>query len=159
MSDRWVDGRAFGILTAVDQYSREYLLEADRSMSGTKVVSCLERLSPQRPLPKGIGVDNGSEFYSKAMDAWAYEHEVELEFIWPGKPGENGYIESFNGRLGDECLKTERFFSLADAKQNLERWRRDYNQSRPPRGLGDRTPEEFSRVGEEEKRGCFSSPS
>jgi putative transposase len=87
MSDRLVDGRAFRILTAVDQYGREcLLLEADTSMSGTKVVSCLHRLSQQRALPNRITVDNGSEFYSKAMDAWAYGNGVQLEFIQPAKP-------------------------------------------------------------------------
>jgi putative transposase len=158
MSDRLVDGSAFRILTAVDRYSREcLLLEADRSMSGKKVVKCLQHLSQQRPLPRGITVDNGSEFYSKAMDAWAYGNGVQLEFIRPGKPAENGYVESFNGRLRDECLNTELFFSLTDARQKLERWRQDYNQSRPHSALGDLTPEEFSRL--RERAGCFFSPS
>jgi putative transposase len=122
MSDRLVDGSAFRILTALDRYSREcLLLEADMSMSGKKVVNCLQHLSQQRPLPSGITVDNGSEFYSKAMAAWAYGNGVQLEFIRPGKPAENGYVESFNGRLRDECLHTELFFSLADARQKLER--------------------------------------
>lgn len=159
MSDRLVDGRGFRILTAVDQYSREcLLLEADTSISGTKVVGYLERLRRQRPLPQGIRVDNGSEFYSKAMDTWAYGNGIELEFIERGKPSENGHVESFNGRLRDECLNTELFFSLADARQKLERWRQDYNQSRPHSALGDLTPEEFSRLKEEEQTG-FSSPS
>ena len=159
MSDRLVDGGAFRILTAVDQYSREcLLLEADTSMSGTKVVRCLERLSQQRPLPKGITVDNGSEFYSKAMDAWAYGNIVQLEFIRPGKPAENGYVENFNGRLRDECLNTELFFSLVDAREKLERWRQDYNQSRPHSALGDLTPEEFLRLGEEQKGAVFLRP-
>jgi putative transposase len=159
MSDRLVDGRAFRVLTAVDQYSREcLLLEADTSMSGTKVVSCLESLSQLRPLPKGIRVDNGSEFYSKALDAWAYKYGVRLEFIRPGKPAENGHIESFNGRLRDECLNTELFFSLADAKQKLERWRQDYNQSRPHSALGDLTPEEFSRLDQSRKPSVFLRP-
>jgi putative transposase len=159
MSDRLVDGRTFRILTAVDQYSREcLLLQADTSISGTKVVSYLEHLRQQRPLPNGITVDNGSEFYSKALDAWAYEHGVQLEFIRPGKPSENGYIEAFNGRLRDECLNTELFFSLADAKQKLEQWRQDYNQSRPHSALGDRAPEEFSRLGQGAESSVFLRP-
>ena len=159
MSDRLVDGRAFRILTAVDQYSREcLLLEADTSMSGTKVVSCLHCLSQQRALPNRITVDNGSEFYSKAMDAWAYGNGVQLEFIQPGKPAENGYVESFNGRLRDECLNTELFFSLADARQKLKRWRQDYNQSRPHSALGDLTPEEFSRLSESTESSVFHRP-
>jgi putative transposase len=159
MSDRLVDGSAFRILTAVDQYSREcLLLEADTSMSGKKVVNCLQHLSQQRPLPRGITVDNGSEFYSKAMDAWAYGNGVQLEFIQPGKPAENGYVESFNGRLRDECLNTELFFSLADARQKLGRWRQDYNQSRPHSALGDLTPEEFYRLRERAEQAVFSRP-
>jgi hypothetical protein len=159
MSDRLVDGRAFRILTAVDQYSREcLLLEADTSMSGAKVAGYLQRLSQQRPLPQGIRVDNGSEFYSKALDAWAYQQGVQLEFIRPGKPSENGHIEGFNGRLRDECLNTELFFSLADAKQKLEQWRQDYNQSRPHSALGDRTPEEFSWLGQRAESSVFLRP-
>jgi putative transposase len=159
MSDRLVDGRAFRILTAVDQYSREcLLLEADTSMSGAKVVGYLQRLSQHRPLPQGIRVDNGSEFYSKALDAWAYQHGVQLEFIRPGKPSDNGHIEGFNGRLRDECLNTELFFSLADAKQKLEEWRQDYNQSRPHSALGDRTPEEFSWLGQRAESSVFLRP-
>jgi putative transposase len=133
------------------------LLEADTSMSGRKVVTYLEGLSQQRPLPQGITVDNGSEFNSKAMDAWAYSHGVELEFIEPGKPSQNGYVESFNGRLRDECLNTELFFSLTDARQKLDRWRQDYNQSRPHSALADLTPEEFSRMREQEQ-GVFLRP-
>jgi putative transposase len=158
MSDRLVDGRGFRILTAVDQYSREcLLLEADTSMSGTKVVGYLEGLRQQRPLPRGIRVDNGSEFYSQAMDAWAYRNGIELEFIERGKPSENGHVESFNGRLRDECLNTELFFSLADAREKLERWRQDYNQSRPHSALGDLTPEEFCSLREDE-RAVFLRP-
>jgi putative transposase len=156
MSDRLVDGRSFRILTAVDQYSREcLLLEADTSMSGAKVVGYLQGLGRHRPLPEGIRVDNGSEFFSKALDAWAYQHGVQLEFIRPGKPSENGHIEGFNGRVRDECLNTELFFSLADAQQKLQRWRQDYNQSRPHSALGDLTPEEFRRT---EKQAVFLRP-
>lgn len=87
----------------------------------------------------------GSEFASKAMDAWSYQYGVHLEFIRPGKPIDNGYIESFNGRLRDECLNVETFFDLIDVREKLERWRRDYNQVRPHSSLGDRAPAEFAR--------------
>ena len=83
----------------------------------------------------------GTEFASKAMDVWAYQYRVQLDFIRPGKPVENSYIESFNGRLRDECLNVEVFFTLADVHDKLERWRQDYNQVRPHSALADRSPE------------------
>jgi len=93
--------------------------------------------------PESITVDNGSEFCSRVLDAWAYENGVRLDFIRPGRPVENGFIESFNGKLRDECLNTELFFSLADAREKLEKWRRDYNQSRPHSALGGLAPAEY----------------
>jgi putative transposase len=87
----------------------------------------------------------GSEFAGQAMDAWAHQAGVKLDFIRPGRPVQNGYIESFNGRLRDECLNTEIFSSLADAREKLERWRHDYNETRPHSALADRTPGEFAR--------------
>ena len=91
-----------------------------------------------------ITVDNGSEFASRAMDAWAYSHGIRLDFIRPGKPVENGYIESFNGRLRDECLNVSLFFSLEDARQKLEQWQQDYNRARPHSALRDQAPETFA---------------
>ena len=106
MSDRLVDGRMFRVLTIVDQYSRECpLLEVGRSLKGKNVVECLERMGWFRGMPESITVDNGSEFCSRVVDAWAYERGVKLDFIRPGKPVENGYIESFNGKLRDECFE------------------------------------------------------
>ena len=96
-----------------------------------EVVESLERLAMFGSLPKSITVDNGSEFCSKTVDAWAYRNGVKLDFIRPGKPVENGFIESFNGKLRDQCLNTEIFFSLDQARQKLESWRIDYNQHRP----------------------------
>lgn len=104
----------------------------------------METLSRVRGLPKAITVDNGSEFYSKALDSWAYRNGVQLDFIRPGKPVENAYIESFNGRLRDEYLNQHLFMSLADAKDKLEAWRNDYNMIRPHSSLGDLTPQEFA---------------
>ena len=97
------------------------------------------------PLPRVITVDNGSEFYSQAMDSWAYRRGVQLEFIRPGKPVENAFIESFNGRLRDECLNANLFFSIDDARRKLETWRLHYNTQRPHSSLNDRTPTEFAR--------------
>jgi putative transposase len=146
VSDRVADGRWFRILTVVDQYTRECLCAyADRSQTGEKVVVQMERLTLLRGLPESITTDNGGEFAGKAMGTWAYKNGVKLDLIRPGKPVENGYIESFNGRLRDECLNGEIFFDLADAREKLERWRRDYNEHRPHSALADRTPAEFAR--------------
>ena len=146
VSDNLADGRSFRILTVVDQFTRECVkLEADRSMTGMKVVQALERAQQERgSLPKSITVDNGSEFCSRAMEAWAMSHEVQLCFIRPGRPVENGFIESFNGRLRDECLNVEWFTSLDDARQKLAKFREHYNQQRPHSALADRTPAAFA---------------
>ena len=95
-------------------------------------------IAGQRGYPQSIRVDNGSAFYSRAMDAWSYVHRVALEFIRPEKPAENGYIESFNGKLRDECLNVELFFGIDDARRKLEAWRSDYNGNRPHKALAPR---------------------
>ena len=147
VSDRFADGRWFRILTVVDQYTRECLcIHADRPQTGEKVVEQMQLLSALRGKPESITTDNGSEFVGKAMERWSYQSGVKLDFIRPGKPVENGYIESFNGRLRDECLNGEVFFNLADAREKLERWRNDYNLNRPHSALDDRTPQEFAQV-------------
>src|SRR5215813_2238591 len=145
VSDRLVDGRWFRILTVVDQYTRECLCaHADRSQSGEKVAEQLERVMALRGAPETITSDNGSEFAGQAMDYWAHQSGVKLDFIRPGKPVENSYIESFNGRLRDECVNVEVFLDLADAQSKIERWRCDYNQQRPHSALADRTPQEYA---------------
>jgi putative transposase len=132
MSERVVDGRWFRILTVVDQFTRECLcLAADQSLTGEKVAQALEPVVTQRGAPHSITVDNGSEFASRAMEAWAYRHGIHLDFIRPGKPVENSFIESFNGRLRDECLNVEVFFTLEDVREKLVRWQADYNRLRP----------------------------
>jgi len=142
--DRTEDGRHFRVLTVVDNFTRECLaLYADRSITGEKVAACLNGVARERGYPQSIRVDNGTEFYSRAMDAWAYVHKVALEFIRPGKPVENGYIESFNGKLRDECLNVELFFNIQDAREKLNTWRYDYNTERPHKSLDNRTPEEY----------------
>jgi putative transposase len=141
VSDRLVEGRWFRILTVVDQYTRECLCaHADPAQTGSKVVEQMEKLVAVRGAPESITTDNGGEFAGKAMETWAYQNDVKLDLVRPGKPVENGYIESFNGRLRDECLNGEIFFSLTDVREKLDRWRRDYNETRPHNSFDDRTP-------------------
>jgi putative transposase len=145
MSERVANGRWFRILTVIDQFTRECLcLLADQSLTGSTVAQALEPLVAQRGVPRAITVDNGSEFASRVMDAWAYRHGIQLDFIRPGKPVENGFIESFNGRLRDECLNVEVFFTLEDVRQKLARWQEDYNRLRPHSSLQDQAPATFA---------------
>lgn len=143
--ERLMDGRWVRILTVVDQFTREcVLLAAAGRFSGEHVGEALEAGLRARGKPLSITVDNGAEFASRALDAWAYRYGIELHFIRPGKPVENGYIESFNGRLRDECLNPHVFLSLEQLRMCLDRWRDDYNRVRPHSALGDRAPEEFA---------------
>jgi len=145
--DSLVDGRKFRVLTLVDTCTRECLaLLADRSLTGRHVAAALDQAASRRGYPKLITVDNGSEFYSKAMDHWAYRRGVKLDFIRPGRPMENGFIESFNGKLRDECLNGELFLDLVDARRKLAAWRREYNEERPHSSIGNLTPVEFART-------------
>jgi putative transposase len=126
VADTLLDGRRFLALTVVDNWSRHSpLIEVDVTLPWARVVSALERVAKHRGYPRMITVDNGSEFASKALDAWAYAHGVKLDFIRPGKPVENAVIESFNGRFRDECLNAQVFISLHDARQRIEAWRID----------------------------------
>ncbi len=104
----------------------------------------LNRIMLQRAAPKVLFCDNGSEFASQAMDLWAYRNGVRIDFSRPGKPTDNAFVESFNGTLRAECLDAHWFTTLAEAKQLIEEWRREYNESRPHRALGERTPSEFA---------------
>ena len=117
---------------------------ADNTLSGEKVAAALDKVLLLRGAPESITVDNETEFTSKALDHWAYKNGVHLNFIRPGRPVENGYIESFNGKLRDECLNVEVFFSVADARRKLCLWRQDYNHHRPHSALDDRTPASFA---------------
>ena len=148
--DQLFDGRRIRILTVVDQWSRESpLLEPRFSFSGQAVADVLERWVAEHGTPVSITVDHGTEFTSKALEAWAWERGVKLDFIHPGKPTENGFIESFNGRLRDECLNVQQFLSLDDARDKIEAWRLDYNHDRPHSSLGHLTPSEFARTGQD----------
>ncbi len=121
-------------------------IEVDTSLAALRVIRVLERLRVERQLPEQIIVDNGTEFTSKALDQWAYENHVQLQFITPGRPMENGYIESFHGKFREECLNEHWFLTLDDARETIESWRLDYNQVRPHTALAYRTPEEFARA-------------
>jgi putative transposase len=144
MSDALFNGRRIRILTMVDLWDRTSpALETDVSLTGQRVVRVLDRLRLQGRKPQVLRLDNGPEFIGKALDAWAHEHGVRLEFIRPGKPMDNGHMESFNGKLRDECLNQNAFMSLADARDSIERWRQDYNRERPHSSLRWMTPEEY----------------
>jgi putative transposase len=144
--DALADGRPFRVLTVVDQWSRHSpLLEAASRMSGLAVGEALDRVLDDASAPRSITVDHGTEFMSRALEDWAYRRGVQLDFIRPGKPVENAFIEAFNGRLRDECLNVHQFASIEDARAKIEAWRIDYNQHRPHSSLGHLTPDEFLR--------------
>jgi putative transposase len=143
--DALASGRKFRTLNLMDGYTREALaLEVDTSLPGARVVRVLESLRERGRRPAALQVDNGPEFISRAVDQWAFEEGVELHFIDPGKPVQNAFIESFNGKFRDECLNENWFLSLPEAREKIEAWRRDYNQVRPHSALGYQTPEEFA---------------
>jgi putative transposase len=121
------------------------LIEVAFSFSGEKVAAALERLVMDTGSPVSITVDHGTEFTSIALEEWAYGRGVKLDFTRPGKPTDNGHIESFNGRLRDECLNVSQFVSLEDAREKIEAWRLDYNEHRPHSSLGHLTPSEFAK--------------
>jgi putative transposase len=158
VTDSLVTGRRFRALAIVDDFSRECpAIEVDTSLGGRRVVSVLEKLGELRGLPEVITVDNGPEFAGKALDEWAYRCGIKLSFIRPGKPIENAFVESFNGRLRDECLNTNWFLSLKHARDIIEDWRRDYNTVRPHSSLGGLTPEEFKGLAGNTKTGLALS--
>jgi putative transposase len=147
MHDQMLDGRKFRILTVIDQWSREsVMLEANYRLSGRCVGQALDQAAQHRSLPKAITVDNGTEFTSKALDDWAYRRGVKLDYTRPGKPTDNGLIESFNGRLRDEFLNVHEFVTMHDVREKLKAWQDDYNHQRPHGSLGHLTPSEFAKM-------------
>jgi len=145
VADGLIGGRRLRCLTIVDDCTRECLaIEVDTSITGLRVQAVLDRLADIRGLSQSITVDNGPEFDGKVLDQWAYRTGVQLSFIRPGKPNENAYIESFNGKFRDECLNEHWFISLAQAREIIEAWRLEYNTERPHSSLGNRTPLEFA---------------
>ncbi len=148
ISDALNTGRKFRSLNIVDDYNREYLAaEVDTSRTGVRVVRMLERLGEERGLPQTLVPENGPEFAGRTLDVWAYSQSVKLHFIDPGKPVQNAFVESFNGKMRDECLNEHWLVSLGEARQIIEDWRRDYNEVRPHAALGNRTPTEFPGAG------------
>ena len=144
VSDQLFWGRRFRCLTIVDDTSKEApAIEVDVSLTGERITETLDRLAFTQGLPKVLRMDNGPEFQSKALDEWAYRNGVQLEYIRPGKPTDNAYIESFNGKFRDECLNESWFTSLEEAKKTIESWRVDYNENRPHSALGGIPPREF----------------
>lgn len=143
--DTLADGRGFRTLNIVDDFTRECVaIEVDRSLPGARVVRVLERLAETIGLPQVMVSDNGPEFAGRTLDAWAYRRGIVLRFIRPGKPIENAYVESFNGKFRDECLNEHWFLSVAEAQQIIEAWRIDYNTVRPHRSLGQQTPAAYA---------------
>ena len=145
VSDQTSSGTRFRALTIVDIFTRECLaIEPGKSLRGEDVARVLSIIVSKRGKPKRIHCDNGSEFAGHTMDLWAYSNQVVLEFSRPGTPTDNAYIESFNGSLRDECLNVHWFADLTDAKEKLQAWQHEYNESRPHRSLNNLSPFDFA---------------
>lgn len=149
MTDELFDGRRIRLLTIVDHFTRESIaVVVGQRLTGKDVVASLNEIGADRQFPKTIRVDNGPEFTSKALDKWAYENKVTLDFSRPGKPTDNAFIESFNGSIRSECLNQNWFLSLEDAEEKIEDWRVYYNEQRPHSALGNLAPKEFASSGQ-----------
>jgi transposase InsO family protein len=144
--DRTIEGRVLKCLTIVDDATHEAVaIIPERAISGQSLTRMLQRIALSRTLPQIIRTDNGKEFCSKAMLSWAHDHGITLRLIEPGKPNQNAYIESFNGRLRDECLNEHCFITLDHARILIEAWRREYNEERPKKALQGLTPSAYAR--------------
>jgi putative transposase len=147
VSDSTSDGHRFRILTLIDTFTRRAPgVVVERSISGFRVARFLDQLAAIHGYPKTITVDNGPEFISNALDQWAHAHGVHLHFSRPGKPVDNAFIESFNGRLRDECLNMNWFYGLEHAREIIGEWLEDYNQRRPHSSLAGLTPVEYEKA-------------
>ena len=145
VTDCLANGRRFRVFTLIDDCTRECLaLYADTGISGQRVSEVLDQVTTTRGFPRAIVSDNGPEFISKAMDQWAYRNKIALSFISPGKPVQNAFIESFNGKFRFECLDRHWFENLDQAKTMIEQWRDEYNRLRPHSSLKKKTPEQFA---------------
>jgi len=162
--DRTADGRVIKSLTVVDDATHEAVaIVPERAISGLFLTRILDHLALQRGLPSAIRTDNGKEFCGRAMLSWAHLRGVALFLIEPGKPNQNAYIESFNGRFRDECLNEHWFISLQHAQAVIEAWRREYNEERPKKSLGGLTPSAYAKqlvvkhdkVISDSKPGCY----
>lgn len=155
VADTALNNRKIKVLPIVDVYTKKcHRIEVDTSINGVRVCRTLDEVGEREGLPEVIMIDNGPEFAGKALDEWAYRKGIKLHFIRPGKPVENAYIESFNGRLRDECLNEHWFITLDHARKLIEDWRVDYNEARPHSSLEYLTPEEFSRKEVALSQGC-----
>jgi len=143
--DRMANGRSLRLLTVQDDYTRECVwIETDTSLSGPRVTRVLDFVTALRGKPASLITDNGPEFAGLALERWAHEHQVSHRFITPGKPSQNGFIESFNGKLRDECLNEHEFLNLPHARELIDAFRDDYNLNRPHSALDGLTPAEFA---------------
>jgi putative transposase len=145
IADQFVDGRRFRVLVLVDDFTRECLaLVVDTSLSGQRVARELDALIALRGRPLMVVSENGTELTSRAILQWQEDSQVEWHYIAPGKPMQNGFVESLNGRFRDECLNEHMFRNLPSARRLIEEWRMDYNAHRPRTSLGGLTPNEFA---------------
>jgi len=145
MCDSLVDGRRFRLLNIIDDYNRESLaIEIDTSLPAMRVIRALNRLIETRSKPKVIRVDNGPEFISDRLQQWCDEQKIALQFIQPGKPSQNAFVERNNGSLRKELLDAYLFYSLQEVREMSEEWREDYNSERPHESLGNVPPIEFN---------------
>ena len=144
--DRVASGRVIKSLTVVDDATHEAIaIVPEHSIGGDHLARIMDRICTQRGKPAVIRTDNGKEFTGRAMLTWAHRNGITLRLIEPGKPTQNAYIESFNGRLRDECLNDQWFISLQHARIEIERWQREYNEERPKRALGGLTPAAYAK--------------
>lgn len=144
--DRIAGGRSLKILGIVDDGTHEAVaVHPEHAMGGDHLVRVLEKICASRGYPQIIRSDNAKEFTGKAMLTWAHKHHIKLRLIEPGKPNQNAYIESFNGRFRDECLNEHWFLDLAHARSIIETWRREYNDERPKKKLGGLTPTQYAK--------------
>jgi putative transposase len=147
VSDSLYSGRRFRTLNIVDDFSRECLaIEVDFSLPSERVTRVLDRLLCGRSKPSEIVIDNGPEFRSNQTQSWAEKRGIKLHYIDPGKPIQNAFVESFNGKFRDECLNDNWFLDIKEARETIETWRTDYNTERPHSSLGYKTPSEFRQM-------------
>jgi putative transposase len=145
VTDSLASGRVLRVLTVVDSFTRECpVIEVNTGISGQQVTRALDRVIEQRGAPTALRCDNGPEFTSRHFIGWCEEKKIAVNYIQPGRPMQNGYVESFNGRFRDECLNASWFLNMADARHKIETWRQNYNAERPHSSLDYRTPEEFA---------------
>jgi len=144
MSDSLWDGRKYRLLNIIDDFNREVLaVEVDTSIPAPRLIRTLEQIGQYRNLPKMIRVDNGPEFISDKFDKWCKMNDIQLAFIQPGKPMQNGFVERFNGNMRRELLNAYVFRTLAEVREMVDKWNYDYNYHRPHNALGNKTPMEM----------------